>query len=168
MIKNILAKPISYDSKRRSRKDVKYIVLHYTGNIGDTAVNNGKYFKSTNTRRAGGHFFVDQDGDIVRSIPMTYTAWAVGATHADRSRGGGSLFGKCTNYNSVSIEMCDQVNCDASEAQKTAVKWLINYIHKKCPNATVICRHFDVTGKLCPAQYIEESKWEKLKNEVSE
>lgn len=167
-IKNIKASLSSYSPNRRKYKDVKYIVLHYTGNVGDTATNNGKHFKNSNTRLAGAHFFVGQDGEIVRSVPMTYTAWAVGASQADRSRGGGSLFGKCTNYNSVSIEMCDQVNRDASEAQKAAVKWLINYIRKRCPNATGICRHFDVTGKLCPAQYIEETKWRKLKKEVSE
>lgn len=165
-IKNILAKPISHDSKRRSRKDVKYIVLHYTGNTGDTAENNGDYFKTSNTRQAGAHFFVGQNGHIVRSIPMTYTAWAVGASHADTSEGGGTLFGKCTNYNSISIEMCDQATRDASEEQKAAVKWLIKYIRKHCPNALTICRHFDVTGKMCPYQYIDRARWEELKKEV--
>lgn len=167
-IKNIKASLSSYSPNRRKYKDVEYIVLHYTGNVGDTAINNGKYFKNSNTRLAGAHFFVGQDGEIVRSVPMTYTAWAVGASQVDRSRGGGSLFGKCTNYNSVSIEMCDQVDRDASEAQKEGVKWLINYIRKRCPNASTVCRHFDVTGKLCPAQYIEETKWRKLKKEASE
>lgn len=167
-IKNIKANISSYSPKKRKHKDVEYIVLHYTGNVGDTAANNGKYFKTSNTRLAGAHFFVGQDGEIVRSVPMRFTAWSVGATHADQSRGGGSLFGKCTNYNSVSIEMCDQVNRDASEAQKAAVKWLIKYIRKRCPNVSTVCRHFDVTGKLCPARYIEESKWADLKKEVSE
>ena len=166
-IKNIKASIASYSPKRRKYTDIEYIVLHYTGNVGDTATNNGKYFKNTNTRLAGAHFYVGQDGGIVRSVPMTLTAWAVGASQADRSRGGGSLFGTCTNYNSVSIEMCDQVNRDASEEQKVAVKWLIKYIRKRCPNALTICRHFDVTGKICPARYIEGSKWEKLKKEVS-
>ncbi len=44
-IHKLLAKKISYDySKKRSRKNVKYIVIHYTGNNGDTAKNNATYF----------------------------------------------------------------------------------------------------------------------------
>ena len=55
-----LAKSISYNSKKRSRKDVKYIVIHYTGNTGDTAKNNADYYATGNTREAGAHFFVDK------------------------------------------------------------------------------------------------------------
>ena len=42
-IHKLLAKKISYDSKKRSRKKVKYIVIHYTGNTNDTAKNNADY-----------------------------------------------------------------------------------------------------------------------------
>ena len=36
-----LAKSISYDtSKKRSLNSIKYIVIHYTGNKGDTAKGN--------------------------------------------------------------------------------------------------------------------------------
>ena len=34
-----LAKPISYDPRKRSKKNVKYIVIHYTGISNDTAKN---------------------------------------------------------------------------------------------------------------------------------
>lgn len=32
-----MAKSISYSPTKRNRKDVKYIVIHYTGNSNDTA-----------------------------------------------------------------------------------------------------------------------------------
>lgn len=35
-IHKLLAKSISYDGER-SLEDIKYIVIHYTGNTGDTA-----------------------------------------------------------------------------------------------------------------------------------
>ena len=59
-----MAKPVSYDPKKRSKRDVRYIVIHYTGNVGDTAKGNVNYFATTNKREAGAHFFVDQDGNI--------------------------------------------------------------------------------------------------------
>ena len=35
-----MAKSISYSPTKRNRKDVKYIVIHYTGNSNDTTKNN--------------------------------------------------------------------------------------------------------------------------------
>ena len=103
-----MAKSISYSPIKRNRKDVKYIVIHYTGNSNDTAKNNADYYATGNTRLAGAHFFVDKLGNTARSIPMNRTAWAVGgAKYADcKATGGGKYYSKCTNYNSVSIELC--------------------------------------------------------------
>ena len=77
----------------------KYIVIHYTGNWWDKSVNNGNYFKSTN-RGASAHYFVDTE-NVVQVVSDSDTAWAVG-----RNYGSNNLFGKCTNSNSISIEMC--------------------------------------------------------------
>ena len=49
--------------------------------------------------------------------------------------GEGSLYKKCTNYNSISIELCDIATKDPSQAQIAAVRWLIKHIKKYCPNA---------------------------------
>lgn len=43
-VKEMWASSTNYGSQR-STGDIKYIVIHYTGNDGDTAVNNGKYFQ---------------------------------------------------------------------------------------------------------------------------
>ena len=50
----------SYSYIKRKRKDVKYIVIHFTANKGDTAKNNADYFATGNTRQVGAHFFVDK------------------------------------------------------------------------------------------------------------
>ncbi|MCM1245971.1 MAG: N-acetylmuramoyl-L-alanine amidase, partial [Roseburia sp.] len=62
-----LAKSISYGAVR-NRKNVYYIVIHYTGNKKDTAKNNAVYFATSNTRPAGAHFFVDKQGEIWKSV----------------------------------------------------------------------------------------------------
>lgn len=166
-----MAKSISYNSKKRSRKDVKYIVIHYTGNTGDTAKNNVDYYATGNTRLAGAHFFVDKDGKIARSVPMNRVVWSVGGNkYADCAKtGGGSYYNKCTNYNSVSIELCDSTEKDAySKAQSAAVKKLIKYIRKYCPNAKTVIRHFDVNGKHCPATMMNKRVWNKFKKDIRE
>lgn len=163
-----LAKSCSYASTKRNKKDVLFIVLHYTGNENDTAKNNVDYFATSNTRQAGAHFFVDRQGNIGRSIPMDRSAWAVGGDQRSGESGEAKYFGKCTNYNSVSIEMCDIASKDPSEKQTKAVKELIEYIQKYCPNAKTIIRHWDVNSKHCPARMVgkESQKWKAFLKEI--
>lgn len=166
MIK-IPAKPISYGSKR-SHQSVLYIVIHYTAGINDTAVNEGMYFANGNTRQAGAHFFVDQKGQIVKSINLNRVAWSVGGDHRSGRPGEAKYYKKCTNYNSVSIELCDNTTRDPSNAQIKAVKRTIKYIRKHCPNAKTVIRHFDVNGKICPARMVDSSKWLDFKKRIGE
>lgn len=168
-MKTIKAKPISYGGKR-SRNEVKYIVIHYTGTNGDTAENCGKYFATGNTRSAGAHFFIGQNGDIVKSIPMNLVAWAVGGSkYSDcATTGGGSKHGIVTNFNSVSIELCDNLRVDPSPDQIKGVIKCIRYIRRYCPNAKTVVRHFDVTGKHCPARMINNKKWLRFLKDIHE
>lgn len=173
-MKTIKAKQISYSVKERNRNDVLYIVIHYTGNRRDTAENNGKYFATTNTREAGAHFFIDRKGNIVKSVPLNHSAWAVGGGRYSNYyiTGGGTYFGRCTNSNSVSIELCDIVDQDPSPEQIKAVKKCIKYIRKYCVNAKQVIRHFDVTGKACPGSMCISSantiKWKVFLDEIGE
>lgn len=162
-----LAKKISYDDKKRSYDSVKYIVIHYTGNSGDTAFSNASYFANANTRKAGAHYFVDKKGEVWKSVPLNRTAWAVGKDYRSGD-GGGKLYGKCTNYNSVSIELCDCVK-RTNATQKKAVRDLIRHIRKTCPNATHVVRHWDVNGKACPLPFIgaHNLKWSRFKKYVN-
>lgn len=167
----IKAKSNSYGGKR-NKKDVKYIVIHYTGNNGDTAKNNAVYFHTSNTRYAGAHFFVDQRGKVYKSIPMNLIAWSVGDFETT-ANGAGSYHGKCTNSNSVSIELCDCANKNPSKQMVDAVKQLIKYIRKNCPNAKTVIRHWDVSGKSCPARMIGTTKtgrvrWNNFLREIGE
>lgn len=166
-IKKIKAKPISYGSKR-SLDSVLYIVIHYTAGNGDTPENCGKYFATINDRKAGAHFFVGQDGSVVKSIDMSRVAWSVGGGKYNDylKTGGARYYKKCNNANSVSIELCDNLKKDPSVAQKKAVKELIAYIRKYCKNARIIIRHFDVTGKHCPARMMDEKKWKEFKGSI--
>jgi len=166
-----LAKQISYSSAKRKRKDIKYIVIHYTAGKNDTAKNEADYFATSNTREAGAHFFVDREGKIYKSVNLNHAAWSVGGNKYPDTEftGGGKYYGKCTNFNSVSIELCAIADKAPSKEQTKATKWLIhNYIQKYCKNAKKIIRHFDVTGKSCPKRMAtkDNKEWKEFKNAI--
>lgn len=163
----IQAKSVSYGGTR-ALSSIKYIVIHYTGVSGDTAKANCNYFAHGNTRAAGAHYFVDRAGNVCQSISIKRTAWSVGGFYT-KANGAGTYYNKCTNSNSVSIELCDIVNKYPSEKQTLATKKLVAYIQKHCPNAKTIIRHWDVNGKSCPARMAGKSnkEWTKFKKAIT-
>lgn len=159
-IKTHLAHRGNYGNKR-ALSDIKYIVIHYTANDGDTDENNGKYF-ANNDIDVSAHYFVDDDS-ATNCVPEDYVAWHCGGV---KYATGGSFYGKCTNANSIGIEICDDVkNGVIYPSAKTIanVLELTKSLMKKykIPKANVI-RHYDVTGKPCPAYWCGTAAKEKL------
>lgn len=158
-IKTQIANKSNYGTKRPV-SNIKYIVIHYTGNDGDSDESNAKYFKN-NIVKASAHYFVD-DNSITQAVPDDYSAYAVGGKKWNNA--GGRLYGTANNSNSISIELCDAVkNGTIYPTQKTinnAIE-LTQYLMKKynIPLHRVI-RHYDVTGKTCPAYWVNDAKWE--------
>lgn len=146
----VQAKKISYGSERKL-SEVRFICIHNTGNNGDLARSNALYFnrEDGNQRNAGAHFFIDQLGNVYQTIKLKRTAWSVGG-FVTKANGAASYYQKCTNTNSVSIELCDIVRKDPSADMIDAVIDVIAYIRDKCPNAKTVIRHWDVSGKSCP------------------
>lgn len=151
----------------RQASQIKYLVYHYTGNDGDHAAANAKYYRDT-VVQASAHYFVD-DTDVYRSVPDLEIAWAVGGKKwADCSRtGGGTLYGVVTNSNSISIEMCDtvhdgQIMATERTLGKAAALGRELMAKYNIPPERVV-RHFDVTGKHCPAYFMASAAWEAFK-----
>ena len=154
----------------RRAEQIKYLVYHYTGNTGDRAVNNAKYYQNT-VVQASAHYFVD-DGEIYQSVEDLQTAWSVGGKKwADCPKtGGGTLYGVVTNGNSISIEMCGTARNGqrmASEVTLERAAALGRELMEKyhIPIERVV-RHFDVTGKHCPAYMMESGAWEAFKDRL--
>ena len=158
-VKEMWASSTNYGSQR-STGDIKYIVIHYTGNDGDTAVNNGKYFQGAN-RKASAHYFVD-DSTVVHSVPDNRIAWSVGGSKYNNN--GGRLYGVAKNANTLNIELCDDYrngSVKATDATINNALTLTRELMKKynVPIGNVI-RHYDVNGKSCPAYWVNDSLWE--------
>lgn len=141
----------------RDVKDIKYIVIHYTSNDGDTDENNGKYYAS-GYRGASAHLYVDDDS-VTISVPDNYVAWSVGGNKWNDTgvTGGGKYYGKCTNANSLSIEICDDVKNGVVKPSAATIDNAVALCKEKMKQYDVpvdrVIRHFDVNGKHCPAYW---------------
>ena len=128
---------------------IRYIVIHYTGSEG-TARDNVNYFNNGN-RGASAHYFVDRSGEIREYCdPAKYYAWHCGGS---LESGHHPLHGKCTNRNSIGIEICTHYNGAwiFTAAAVNAAAELTKYLMQKYNvPADRVCRHYDVTGKACP------------------
>ena len=168
-IKEQLANSGNYGGSRNASQ-IRYLVYHYTGNDGDRAANNAKYFQN-NIVKASAHYFVD-DTTVWRSVPDLKVAWSVGGSkyaNADKT-GGGTMYGVISNTNSLSIEMCDTIRngvYQASEATLSNAAALGRALMEKygIPIENVY-RHFDVTGKHCPSYLVSAQKWAEFKKRL--
>ena len=165
VLKECFANPNNYGGQRQLA-DIKFIVIHYTANDGDSDENNGNYFKN-NIRNASAHYFVDSDS-VTRSVADNYIAWSVGGgKYYDCAKtGGGKYYGVCTNANSISIELCDDYkdgNIKATQSTIDNAIALTKFLMVKysIPASNVI-RHFDVNGKHCPGYWCCSSQNDNL------
>lgn len=163
--KQKIANRNNYGGLRNTSK-IKYIVWHYTGNDGDTDENNGLYFQR-NIVKASAHYFVDSNS-VTQSVPDDYVAWSVGGSkYSDCSKtGGGKLYKIVTNTNSLSIELCDDVKngvvYPSTGTIANALELTKKLMKKYGIPASHVIRHFDVTGKRCPAYWCGSSAKDKL------
>lgn len=151
---------------------IKGIIMHYTANNGGTARNHKDYFNNLNGVYASAHLFVD-DNEAICIIPLDEVAYH--ANDTVRYNSDGSIYKPLysqignANYGAIGVEMCLDRNGNITEKtfQNTvkAVKELIAIY----PHITreKIWRHFDVTGKNCPAPWVAKpSELERFKDAV--
>lgn len=169
-IKTNLANKNNYGN-RRSVNSIKYIVIHYTGNDGDSDEGNANYFKGI--RNASAHYFVDNDS-ITQSVPDNFVAWSVGGKKYNdcTTTGGGKWYGKCTNNNSISIELCDSVKNGKYDFTENTLKQAAELTKQLMAKYNIpienVIRHFDVVGKICPLPFVREPKqWETFKERLA-
>ena len=157
-----------YNYTAMSNKKNEYIVIHYVGAV-STAANNATYY-ANNKLQASAHYFVDETS-IWQSVKDTDRAWHCGG--GLQGSNGHSYYGICTNSNSIGIEMCCKKTSSGvwyfeEDTVKNTIE-LVKYLMKKynIPIDRVI-RHYDVTGKICPVPYVNETAWSGFKSKLVE
>ena len=137
-------------SQGRSGRSIEEIAVHYTGSAA-SARNNAVYFARNERQGASAHYFVDDISDeIYQSVRDQDTAWAVGDWDH--------------NCKSISVEVVSAGEGFSGEETAKAA-WLVQTLQRKygIPDSKVI-RHYDVSGKRCPAPYIDPAKWASLRS----
>lgn len=170
IMKTHLAHRSNYGNKR-SKSDIKYIVIHFTANDGDHDEGNANYFASPHNPKTSAHYFVDDDS-ITQSVPDDYVAYSVGGSkYTDCAKtGGGKLYQIAANINTLNIEMCDTVKDGMVKAQEATLDNTAALVRNKMKQYNIdidhVIRHFDVTGKHCPAYLMDEQAWAEFKARI--
>jgi N-acetylmuramoyl-L-alanine amidase len=68
----------NFDLKKRKKKEIKFIIFHYTGMKNEIDSLN----KLTNyTSKVSSHFFIKKNGEILSLVPEPYIAWHAGISN---------------------------------------------------------------------------------------
>ena len=152
----------STDNYRVGRtQPVRYIVMHYTANNGDTARNNCDYYHRVGRLQASAHYFVDEHG-AMQSVREGDTAWHCGAR--------AYWHPECRNANSIGIEMCSRKRADGSyyilpETVANAAALAREIMQRYGIDTEHVLRHYDVTGKRCPMPWVDDpAQWAAFKD----
>ncbi|HEL7360961.1 TPA: N-acetylmuramoyl-L-alanine amidase family protein [Listeria monocytogenes] len=150
---------------------VSKIVMHYTANPGASADNHRRYFRDLKGRYASAHIFID-DKEAICIIPLNEVAYHANerscklkALQASTSyyRGGNA------NLTSIGIEMCLDKNGNITAATFNRSADVAAELCKTYDlTASDIIRHYDVTGKNCPAPWVAKpSELTRFRNAVN-
>ena len=151
--------PSNYRAGRT--QPVRYIVMHYTANNGDTAKNNCDYYHRVGGLQASAHYFCDEHG-AMQSVRECDTAWHCGAR--------AYWHPECRNANSIGIEMCSRKRADGSyyikpETVANAATLAKDIMQRYGIDTEHVVRHYDVTGKRCPMPWVDDpAQWAAFKD----
>lgn len=159
-------RPCHESNYRKGRKqEVRYLVIHYVGALGGAAAN-AYYYGTTPDIEASAHYFVGHapTPEIWSSVAEWDTAWHVGAkkyVHPD-----------CRNENSIGVELCCHRSPGGTwyfdeETMSAAVELCREIVERYGIPKERMLRHYDVTGKICPAPFVQDSGlWEEFRARV--
>ena len=154
MAYSILFKQCGSDHMTRGRsRAVDRIVVHFTATLA-SARNNATYFARNEGQGASAHYFVDDiTPEIYQSVAEGDTAWHAGNWQM--------------NCRAIGIEVVSAGE-DFSATEVEKLGWLVKRLMARYGiGASGVIRHYDVTGKLCPAPYVAASKWAALKAAIT-
>lgn len=161
----VIYNPLKVHITKYANRPIKYIAIHYTAGRKSTKGAAESVKNTFEKRKASADFCVD-DYDIVQFNPdlNNYYCWSVGdLKHYSANDIGGSLYGKATNKNTISVEICSNLRVDTSvsvpnhsgwyftdAAIQNAAKIVKILMNKYSIPIDNVIRHYDVSGKFCP------------------
>ena len=136
----------NFTESNRKFSEIDTLVIHYTGNDGDTAANNGNYFKN-NVVETSAHYFVD-DTTVVRSVADKNIAWHAGDWDI--------------NCRSIGIEIAGSTKECTGRTLENVIALTKELMKKYNISKERVIRHYDANGKLCPAFWCGSQQKDRL------
>jgi len=149
----------NFDIKKRKKKDIKFIIFHYTGMKNEiAAINRLTNFKS----KVSCHYLIRNNGDILKLVPDLYVAWHAGISNWKNY--------KSINQNSIGIEISNRGHGNKykkfSKKQIDSVLILSSFLIKKYSiKSNFILGHSDISpnrkkdpGEKFPWKYLSKNK----------
>ena len=156
----------NFDIHKRSKKNIKYIVYHYTGMKTDNAAI--KRLTKFNSK-VSCHYFIKINGDVIKMVPEIYSAWHAGVSGWKKY--------KSLNKHSLGIEISNPGHQfkykKFSQNQVKSLLKLTKYLLKKYKiDSKSILGHSDIApdrkkdpGEKFPWKYLADKKigvWHKI------
>ena len=156
----------NFETRKRSKKNIKYIIFHYTGMKSDQlAIRKLTSFNS----KVSCHYYIDKKGNLIQLIPDLYVAWHAGKSYWKND--------KLLNNHSIGIEISNPGHEHGykvfnDKQIKCLIKISKNLIKKYKINIKNILGHSDIAplrkkdpGEKFPWKFIASKKigiWHKL------
>ena len=145
----------NFNTPKRQKKNIKYIIIHYTGMKNElSALNRLTDYKS----KVSAHYFIKKNGKIINLVPDLYEAWHAGKSNWKNTQ---SL-----NRYSIGVEIQNSGHENSyekySNKQINSVKKLLRFLTKRYRvNCKNILGHSDIAPnrKKDPG---EKFPWKKL------
>lgn len=115
------------------------------------------------------------DSNIVRTVPDHEKAFHCGTRWNRYHDDAHTIMGTTpdtrpidspNNY-TIGIEMCVNVDSDFSLTRQNTIELTQLLLNKYSLSVDNVYRHFDMTGKPCPAMMLDDESWNRFKDEVN-
>ena len=151
--KMYLPSGIPCDTTRRFVEDKpESITIHYTGPLPMQTPDQVRKYWIDCKGEASAHYII-KDSDCLQCWPTYKVAW-----HAGNAEGNATSLG-------IEVIPCNKEGT-FSQSSIDTLRELIKYLRGTIARALPLKRHFDWSGKQCPAWYVDEERWKSLKEQI--
>ena len=136
-----------------TKSEPKRVCVHYTGDLGASAERLALFFCTNVNAQTSSQYVVGTDGEVIRCVPDDEIAYGASGNNAG----------------TIHIEVCyKQTDGRFEEASVKALNELVLYLMARYHIAAKdVVRHYDLTGKRCPAYYVDAARWQELQERIT-
>lgn len=148
--------------QQRTKNDIRYIVVHDTANKEKGADANHHYaFFNSGAQGMSADFFVDDEEILQVNDYYQYYTWHCGDSQSQN---------EITNTNSIGVEICVNEDGNYKKAVQNAALLICKLMAELSIDETHVVRHYDVSGKNCPASMSKRNwnGWNKLQKKIAQ